>query len=299
VHSYTPPADAADVTLYGNEALRELPFSKRQLVTALVQKYETREDGIVGVPAAIEAYYRENHPDIANEKASAVRELMAAGSEIYRRTVFPGMNVDWRTYPSNIGHMTSAGCFRCHAGDHVDGKGGKIVSDCQSCHDFLVPGADGQGLVRSEEFVHPVELEGLHAELHCSQCHTGGLMGEPTCEGCHADAVAFMAGTIADFEPFGIEADAMDGLAECKECHDLSARMTSAKLNTACQDCHEGEDYAADGIISAQRKEITQLFNGVKASDPNTLMLLDQLREAGPLHNLEASRKILQALAAR
>jgi hypothetical protein len=37
----------------------------------------------------------------------------------------------------------------------------------------------------------------------------------------------------------------------------------------------------------------------VKATDPDTLMLLDRLRGAGPLHNLEASRKILKQLAAR
>jgi nitrate/TMAO reductase-like tetraheme cytochrome c subunit len=299
VHSYTPPADAADVALYGNEELRTLPFAKRQLIIALVEKYETREEGIVGVPAALEAYYRENYPDVVKEKEGALQALMAAGSEIYRRTVFPGMNVDWRSYPSNVGHMTAPGCFRCHAGDHVDGKGGKIVHECQSCHDFLVPSADGQGVVRSEEFVHPVELEGIHTDMRCDGCHTGGLMGEPTCEGCHSDAVELMAGTLAGFEPFEVEADAMDGLAECKECHDISAHMTSEALNVACQECHEGEDYAADGVIAAQRKEIDGLFAAVRATDAETQALLHRLREVGPLHNLEASRKILEQLASR
>lgn len=299
VHSYTTPANAADRALYSNAALREIPFAKRQLVTALVQKYDTREDGIVGVPAAIEAYYSENYPDVASEKEAALRDLMTAGSEIYRRTIFPGMNVDWRTYPSNIGHMESPGCFRCHAGDHVDDKGDKIVSDCHSCHDFLVETEDGQGVVRTETFVHPVELEGIHQQMHCNHCHTGSLMREPTCEGCHSDAVEFMAGTLADFAPFEVEADAMDGLAECKECHDISAHMTSDALNVACQDCHEGEDYAVDGIIAAQRNEVRDLFDSVKATDPETELVLARLREVGPLHNLEASRKILKALASR
>jgi hypothetical protein len=299
VHSYTTPANAADVALYTNKPFREIPFAKRELVSALVEKYPTREEGIVGVRAAIEAYYQENYPDLAKEKESVIRDLATAGSEIYRRTTFPTMNVDWRTYPSNIGHMESPGCFRCHAGDHVDAKGNKIVSDCHTCHDFLVPREDGEGVVRTEKFIHPVELEGIHAEMRCNGCHTGGLMSEPTCEGCHAEAVGFMAGTLPDFEKFEVEADAMDGLAECNECHDLSARITSEKLNVACQECHEGEDYAVDGIIAAQRKEISELFNAVKATDPDTLEVLDRLREAGPLHNLEASRKILKQLAAR
>jgi hypothetical protein len=299
VHQYTTPANAADKILYGNAALRELPFAKRELVTALVREYPTREDGIVGVRDAIEAYYRENYPDIVRQKEGLVDDLAAAGSEVYRRTTFPAMNVDWRTYPSNIGHMESPGCFRCHAGDHVDAKGEKIVSDCHACHDFLVPTEDGQGVVRSETFSHPVELEGIHAQMQCNRCHTGSLMSEPTCEGCHSDSVEFMAGTLPDFEKFEVEADAMDGLAECTECHDLSAHMTSEKLNVACQDCHEGEDYAVDGIISAQRREIADLFKQVNANDPETQKLVERLREVGPLHNLEASRKILKQLATR
>lgn len=299
VHSYTTPSNAADVALYTNAAFRDLPFAKRELVTALIQKYPTREEGMAGVRADIESYYQKNYPDVATEKADLVSDLAKAGSEIYRRTTFPTMNVDWRTYPSNIGHMESAGCFRCHAGNHVDAKGNKIVSDCHTCHDFLVPREDGEGVVRTEKFVHPVELEGIHAQMSCSSCHTGGLMGAPTCEGCHSDAVEFMAGTLKGFESFEIEADAMDGLAECKDCHDLSMHMTSEKLNGDCQECHEGEDYAADGIIAAQRKEVADLFNSVKATDPGTLEILDRLREAGPLHNLEASRKILKQLAAR
>jgi hypothetical protein len=299
VHQYTTPANAADKALYGNEAFRELPFAKRELVTALVQKYPTREEGIVGVRDAIESYYRENHPEVVEEKQAVVEDLAAVASEIYRRTTFPAMNVDWRTYPSNIGHMESPGCFRCHAGDHVNANGEEIVADCHACHDFLVPTEDGEGVVRSEKFVHPVELEGIHTQMRCSACHTGSLMSEPTCEGCHADSVEFMAGTLADFEKFEIEADAMDGLAECTECHDISTHMTSEKLNVACQDCHEGEDYAADGIIAAQREEIRQLLGAVKATDADTQVTLARLREVGPLHNLEASRKILQQLAAR
>ena len=75
-------------------------------------------------------------------------------------------------------------------------------------------------------------------------------MPESTCEGCHADAVAFMAGSTTELEQFEIEADAMDGLAECTDCHDLSAHMTSKLLNDACLECHEGEDYAAPGTIA-------------------------------------------------
>ena len=295
-HRYYSPVDSADAALAAKPVLLELPYAKRQLVTALSAKYDTREAGIAGVQAAIESYYHDEQREVTATKPAEVATLAAIGREVYRRTIFPGMNVDWRSYPDNIGHLEFPGCFRCHAGKHLDAKGEAFRSECTNCHDFLVATPDGQGVVRSAEFTHPFERKGVHAELDCDSCHTGGLLGEATCEGCHVDAVELMAGTLDDFERFEIEADAMDGLAECEECHDLSGHMTSKTLNAACIACHEGEDYAAPGTISRQRKEIDDLFEAVDARDPETRRLVARLRNAGPLHNLEASRKILEAL---
>ena len=47
------------------------------------------------------------------------------------------MKVTWGTYPSNLGHMDSPGCFRCHDGDHVSADGRSIPNDCSTCHDLL------------------------------------------------------------------------------------------------------------------------------------------------------------------
>jgi nitrate/TMAO reductase-like tetraheme cytochrome c subunit len=296
-HRYFTPADSADAALAAKPELLDLPYAKRQLVTALSTKYETREDGIAGVQAAIEAYYRDEHPDVVVTKPTEVATLAVIGREIYRRTVFPDMNVDWRSYPDNIGHLEFPGCFRCHAGQHVDAEKRAFRSECSNCHEFLVASADGAGVVRSSEFTHPFELEGVHAELNCDSCHTGGPIQEATCEGCHVDAVELMAGTSKKFERFEIEADAMDGLAECTDCHDLSSRMTSKSLNTACLGCHEDEDYAAPGTIARQRDEVAAKFAAVIADDEDTREILTLLRNAGPLHNFEAAKKILETLA--
>ena len=87
----------------------------------------------------------------------------------------------------------------------------------------------------------------------------------------------------------------MDGLAECKDCHDLSQHMTSTALNGACLECHEGEDYAAPGTIARQRREVDELLAAVDAGDPETRRPASSgCASAGPLHNLEASRKILR-----
>ena len=44
------------------------------------------------------------------------------------------MKVTWGVYPDNVGHMTSAGCFRCHDGGHTAKDGTTISADCEYCH---------------------------------------------------------------------------------------------------------------------------------------------------------------------
>jgi len=54
--------------------------------------------------------------------------------QIYRRNVFPEMNVQFGTYPDNRGHMDSPGCFRCHDDNHTAKDGATISQDCETCH---------------------------------------------------------------------------------------------------------------------------------------------------------------------
>jgi hypothetical protein len=42
--------------------------------------------------------------------------------------------VTFGTYPTNLGHVTSDGCFRCHDGNHAAKDGSTINSDCEYCH---------------------------------------------------------------------------------------------------------------------------------------------------------------------
>jgi hypothetical protein len=48
------------------------------------------------------------------------------------------MNVRWGTHPNNIGHTDSAGCFRCHDGNHTSKTGVTITNDCSVCHNLVV-----------------------------------------------------------------------------------------------------------------------------------------------------------------
>ena len=67
---------------------------------------------------------------------------MTALQDIYRRNVFPVMKVTFGTYPDNLGHTTSNGCFRCHDGSLLAKDGSSINSDCES-----LPQAAGPSLI--------------------------------------------------------------------------------------------------------------------------------------------------------
>jgi hypothetical protein len=48
------------------------------------------------------------------------------------------MNIEWGSYPSNIGHASETyGCFRCHNEDLTDDDGESIGYDCDLCHSIL------------------------------------------------------------------------------------------------------------------------------------------------------------------
>jgi hypothetical protein len=64
----------------------------------------------------------------------AVAQTVAALQALYRRNVFPAMNVTFGSYPDNRGHITSTGCFRCHDDSHMDKSGATISADCEYCH---------------------------------------------------------------------------------------------------------------------------------------------------------------------
>ncbi len=73
----------------------------------------------------IVAFYSEKYPDIASARAPDIQKLVDVVTGIYDQNVFPEMQVSWKTYPSNMGHRNSPGCFRCHDGQapHAGGQG--------------------------------------------------------------------------------------------------------------------------------------------------------------------------------
>jgi hypothetical protein len=89
------------------------------------------------------------------------------------------MKASWKSYPDNVGHKESAGCFRCHDSQHVTADKKMMIqnNDCKACHIILTQrkGAE-KAKVASEGL--PFEHPGgdIDATMKCSDCHNGGPM---------------------------------------------------------------------------------------------------------------------------
>jgi hypothetical protein len=101
-----------------------LPFVHREAVKALK----------AGNPSLVRDFYKRQQPQVFAAKSSDVEKAVAGVDDLYRRNVFPAMNVTFGTYANNIGHVDSPGCFRCHDDDHKSKDGKAIGQECETCH---------------------------------------------------------------------------------------------------------------------------------------------------------------------
>lgn len=131
---------------------------------------------------ALHDFYQSKYPEVLRDRPAMVEQAIAGVREIYRRNFFPEMRVNWQTYPDNVGHLISTGCFRCHDGLHVNAAGQAISSDCSVCHVAINALEQPPGAFVEGEFHHAMSLVG-HEDVRCSECHTGGPL--PSCAECH------------------------------------------------------------------------------------------------------------------
>ena len=299
-HKFRSPRDAVDIFLEVGRIDTTLPFIKREAVASLIEPYPDVETAEQQIGYRLTNFYRTNYPEVWRTRKASVNQAVDMTREIYSHNFFPAMKVDWRTYPDNIGHLNSPGCFRCHEGNHVNQAGRRISHDCSICHTFLNPvQLNGKAPVIQEgEFVHPYELEGRHATLRCDQCHDGGRSPVATCNGCHIEQAGFRAGTAPSFSTFGIAPDAMADVVDCEGCHDLSAPTSIDSIDAACMDCHEDEEERFEGMLTSWKEEVERLLAGAerRVTYDGDREILEALRRAGPLHNLNATRIIAGSL---
>jgi nitrate/TMAO reductase-like tetraheme cytochrome c subunit len=174
-HIYVSPDQSVNRSLLARRLDASLPYIKQESVTVLTGPYATTDAAMQGIAGGIEDFYAKKYPDVAKTKQLEIRNAIAEVQQIFKRTTFPEMKVNWQTHLDNLGHFYSTGCFRCHDGQHVSTDGRVISKDCNLCHTLMsqTEGVTNLASAPAPNFQHPIDLGDL-TRVNCADCHTGG-----------------------------------------------------------------------------------------------------------------------------
>jgi nitrate/TMAO reductase-like tetraheme cytochrome c subunit len=204
-HIYTPE-ESVDGALSLGKIPTGVPEIRKEAVEVLKDDYATQADAQAGI-ARLENYYKNTYPDYYQANSDKVTSAVAALQQIYADSVFIDQKVNWDTHPSNIGHINSPGCFRCHDGKHLDSNQKAIRLECNLCHSVPV-------VASAQDFTTKIEISrGPEPESHlnpnwismhntlfdatCSNCHTtenaGGTSNTSFCSNsaCHGNVFTY------------------------------------------------------------------------------------------------------------
>lgn len=271
-HRVMPPEEAVNKALASQKLDRTLPHIKLASVDALVAEVAEDASPHAVMLERLQAFYKKRYPDALTLRAADIAKAAQVLGDIHKRNVFPKMKMGFGTYPSNIGHRSWPGCFRCHDERHVSPTTGKVLSmDCALCHtapERSAVTAMGTPPTKRSADWHPYRLAGEHAKLQCHKCHAAGANPAQTCEGCHkikTDKLAPMMDILScgdchfQNEPGakatcssarchvklgGLHEEAGHGV-DCVRCH--TPHTFKASGEAACRSCHGGAKLERQG----------------------------------------------------
>lgn len=239
-HIFHPPEQAIDLAMQSNEISPDLPWIKKVAVDALVAPYDDTEQAHAGIENAIAGYYQKQN--LVDGNKSKIDQAVKVAQGIWDRSVFPAMNVNWKSYPMNIGHRNWPGCFRCHDGNHVAEDGTVLTHSCTACHTMPQRGPLqplGSSAPESTENWHPWKLEGKHAQILCNECHAAGFRPPLECATCHGfkqDAPMMDMGCDSCHQ----RSQYVQPLEDCTSCHTVTGlHQEGGHPDASCTDCHK------------------------------------------------------------
>jgi hypothetical protein len=197
-HGVPSVAKAIDQAIDQGQISQSLPYVVRESMSRLNVQYAADSDADAAFDD-LKSFYAQNYPAVAASDGSAIDSTIGELKTIYRLIATPDMLVAGQTYPSNLGHQSAPGCFRCHDGAHykvVDGAltNETIPSTCSTCHTFPQIGAvQSAVLIGDRPASHADKLwvfnhgkvaqsePGNPTGTQCAACHT-----QTYCQNCHS-----------------------------------------------------------------------------------------------------------------
>ena len=131
-HIYTPEESVDRAMLLGTIS-KDIPDIREMGVQVLRASYAGQAEAMQGI-SNLDNYYQTHSSGFYGAHADLVKEAIGALQQIYTNSVFVDQKVNWDTHPSNVGHINSPGCFRCHDGKHLDSNQQAIRLECNLCH---------------------------------------------------------------------------------------------------------------------------------------------------------------------
>ncbi len=138
-HAFQLPAAAVDGAMAAGSLPTDLPFAHQTGIQVVSASYANDQEAAAKIPQAFASFYQQKYPDDFGKRGAEIGKAGQMLAELYRENVFQELGVKWGTYPNNLGHNDSPGCFRCHDGSHsTAAKPQKtITQDCNVCHQVL------------------------------------------------------------------------------------------------------------------------------------------------------------------
>jgi hypothetical protein len=235
-HRVPSVADAVDDAMDLGTIDPSLPYIKREAMARLSADYPS----IDAADAAIDelsAFYTSKYPLVAYGKPVTIQRAVDELKQIYNLVATPAMRVSASTYPDNLGHQNSPGCFRCHDGGHFKVVNGALTneaipSSCATCHTFPQVGREtstfliGQRPQSHDDRLWLFDHKRLAGSADptstsCGQCHTRSY-----CQACHDSPAVNVPHTDMLFRHAAVIRE--QGVQACALCHQ----------GPSCERCH-------------------------------------------------------------
>ncbi len=180
-HDFKAPTDSMDEAMVKKLIDPSIPEIHAKGVEVLSVAYSTQAEGLQAI-AGLENFYKNGYADFYNKNTKLVKDAITQIQTIYTQTVFLDQKVNWETHPNNIGHIESAGCFRCHDGKHLNANNEAIRMECNLCHSIPV-------VANQQDFVTKIEISrgpepDSHRNPNWISLHNKAF--DQTCAVCHS-----------------------------------------------------------------------------------------------------------------